>query len=142
MTQDGSKMASFSIATNESWKDKNTGERIDRTEWHRIIVFNEHFADIIERYVKKGSKVYIEGQLQTRKWTDQQGVERYATEIVAGKFKGELALLDGKASPFEDTFVRSSVDAGQQSVASQAGLATLTGQIGSGAPIFDDEVPF
>ncbi|MDR1907706.1 MAG: single-stranded DNA-binding protein [Holosporales bacterium] len=94
VTQDGGKFATFSVATSESIKDKNTGERVDRTEWHRITVFNEHFVEVVEKYVKKGSKVYIEGQLQTRKWTDQQGIERYTTDVIIPRFRGELALLD------------------------------------------------
>ncbi|GHS97980.1 single-stranded DNA-binding protein [Alphaproteobacteria bacterium] len=96
MTQEGAKFASFSLATSESRKDKTTGERIERTEWHRVVIFNEHIADVVEKYVKKGSKLYVEGQLQTRKWTDQQGVDHYTTEIVLGKYRGELALLDSR----------------------------------------------
>ncbi len=95
-SQDGSKIVSFSIATTESWRDKVSGERKDRTEWHRIVVFNPNLADICEKYLQKGSKVYIEGQLQTRKWQDKDGVERYTTEVVIPRFKGELALLDSR----------------------------------------------
>jgi single-strand DNA-binding protein len=94
LTQDGGKFISFSVATSESMKDRNTGERIDRTEWHRVTVFNEHLVEIIEKYVKKGSKIYLEGQLQTRKWTDQQGIERYSTDVVLPRFRGTLLLLD------------------------------------------------
>ena len=94
--QDGSKIASFSIATSDVWKDKVSGERKDKTEWHRIVVFNSNLCDICEKYLHKGSKVYIEGQLQTRKWQDQTGNDRYTTEVVLGKFRGELALLDSK----------------------------------------------
>lgn len=97
MTQEGGKIASFSLATSESRKDKNSGERIDKTEWHRIVVFNEHIAEVVEKYVKKGSKIYLEGQLQTRKWTDQQGIERYTTEVVISRYKGELTLLDSRS---------------------------------------------
>lgn len=93
---DGAKIVSLSVATSESWKDKNSGERKDRTEWHRVVVFNDRLAEIAEKYLRKGSKVYMEGQLQTRKWTDQQGQERYSTEVVLGRFRGELTLLDGK----------------------------------------------
>lgn len=93
---DGSKIVSLSVATSESWKDKNSGERKDRTEWHRVVVFNDRLGEIAEKYLRKGSKVYMEGQLQTRKWTDQQGQERYTTEVVLGRFRGELTLLDGK----------------------------------------------
>jgi len=96
--QDGTKIVNLNIATSESWKDKHSGERKEKTEWHRVVVFNEHIADVAERYLKKGSKVYIEGALQTRKWTDQSGVQKYSTEVVIGKFKGELTLLDAKES--------------------------------------------
>lgn len=97
LVQDGSKVVSFPIATSETWKDKNTGERKDKTEWHRVVIFNQNLCDIAEKYVKKGSKVYLEGQLQTRKWQDQSGAEKYTTEVVLSRFKGELTLLDSKA---------------------------------------------
>lgn len=93
--QNGGRVASFSLATSETWKDRNTGERKERTEWHRIAVFNENLVGVIERFVKKGSKIYIEGQLETRKWTDQSGQERYTTEVVLRPYRGELTLLDG-----------------------------------------------
>ncbi|MDR3030763.1 MAG: single-stranded DNA-binding protein [Holosporales bacterium] len=107
---DGSKIVLFSMATTEFWKDKTTGERRDRTEWHRIVIFNDRLADIIEKYVRKGSRVYIEGQLQTRKWTDQSGVEKYTTEIVLPKFRGELLLMDSKRSDLEDSGTPFSAD--------------------------------
>lgn len=91
--QDGKKVANLSIATSESWKDKATGEKKEKTEWHRIVIFGA-LADIVERYVKKGSKLYVSGSLQTRKWTDQGGVEKYSTEVVLQNFGGELTLLD------------------------------------------------
>jgi single-strand DNA-binding protein len=93
---DGSKVTSFSLATSDVWKDKVTGERKDKTEWHRISIFNERLVEIIEKYVRKGTKLYIEGQLQTRKWTDQSGTERFTTEVVLGKFRGEMVILDPK----------------------------------------------
>lgn len=93
---DGSKIVSLSVATSETWKDRATGERKERTEWHRVVVFNDRIADVCEQYLKKGSKVYLEGQLQTRKWTDQQGVEKYTTEVVLSKYRGELTMLDTK----------------------------------------------
>jgi single-strand DNA-binding protein len=92
-TQAGDKIVSFSLATSETWTDKASGERKERTEWHRIVVFNSQIADVAERFLKKGAKVYVEGQLQTRKWADQQGVERYSTEIVLARFKGEMTML-------------------------------------------------
>ncbi len=103
--QDGFKIANFSVATSESWKDKVSGERKERTEWHRIAVMNERLSEIVEKYVRKGSKLYIEGQLQTRKWTDQAGMERYTTEVVIGRFKGEITMLDSRnaGGDFEST---------------------------------------
>lgn len=101
-SQDGSKIVSFSVATTESWKDKSTGERKDRTEWHRVVVFNTNLADVCEKYLKKGSKVYLEGQLQTRKWQDKDGIERYTTEVVIPRFRGELTLLDSRGSMGDD----------------------------------------
>lgn len=96
-TQNGQKICNLNIATSETWKDRQSGERRERTEWHRVVIFSPPLADIAERYLRKGSKVYIEGQLQTRKWTDQNGQERYTTEIVLQPFKGELTLLDGRS---------------------------------------------
>lgn len=93
-TQGGKKLASFSLATSESWKDKSTGERKDKTEWHRVVVYNEHLVDLVEKYVRKGSKIYLEGSLQTRKWTDQAGVEKFSTEVVLQNFNGVITLLD------------------------------------------------
>jgi single-strand DNA-binding protein len=93
-TQDGQRVANFSLATSENWRDKASGERKERTEWHRVVVFNDRLVDVIEKYVKKGSKLYIEGALQTRKWTDNAGQERYTTEIVLQRFRGELTMLD------------------------------------------------
>lgn len=90
----GDPVVSLSLATSESWK--KDGERVEKTEWHRIVIFNKHIADVAEKYVRKGSKVYVEGQLQTRKWTDKDGAEKYSTEIVLQNFRGELQLLDGK----------------------------------------------
>ncbi len=95
-TNDGTKVAQLSLATSENWKDRQTGERKERTEWHRVVVFNDRLVEVIERFVKKGTKLYIEGALQTRKWTDNAGVEKYTTEIVLQKFRGELTLLDGR----------------------------------------------
>ena len=94
--QDGSKIVSFSVATTESWKDKVSGEKKDKTEWHRVVVFNPNLAVVCEKYLHKGSKVYLEGQLQTRKWQDKDGTERYTTEIVIPRFRGELTLLDSR----------------------------------------------
>jgi single-strand DNA-binding protein len=96
--QDGTKIANFTLATSETWNDRASGERKEKTEWHRVAVFNERIADVVEKYVKKGAKVYVEGSLQTRKWTDQQGQERYTTEVVIGRFNGQLTMLDTRSS--------------------------------------------
>jgi len=96
-TQDGKEIANLTIATSESWKDKVTGERREKTEWHRIVIFNDGLVNVVKNYVKKGSKLYIEGALQTRKWTDQSGVEKYTTEIVLQGFGGTLVMLDNKS---------------------------------------------
>jgi single-strand DNA-binding protein len=96
-TQDGRAIAQLSVATSENWRDKATGERKEKTEWHRVVIFNEGLAKVAEQYLKKGAKVYIEGQLQTRKWTDQSGVEKYTTEVVLQGFNSNLTMLDGRA---------------------------------------------
>ncbi len=111
-SQDGGRIVTFSIATSEHWKDRNTGERREKTEWHRVVIFNPNLADVAERFLKKGSSVYVEGSLQTRKYNDQQGVERTTVEVVIGRFRGDLTLLGGRgegggggdyASPREDS---------------------------------------
>ena len=94
--QNGGRVANFSIATSERWKDRNSGEQRERTEWHRIAVLNDNLINVVERYLRKGSKVYVEGQLETRKWTDQSGQERYTTEVVLRPYRGELTMLDGR----------------------------------------------
>src|ERR1700753_1737140 len=93
-TQDGSKIVNLTLATSEMWNDRASGERKERTEWHRVVVFNDRIGDVVEKYVRKGSKVYVEGALQTRKWTDQAGQEKYTTEVVIGRFRGELTMID------------------------------------------------
>jgi len=92
----GERVANLSLATSETWRDKASGERKEKTEWHRVVIFNDNIVKVCENYLKKGSTVYVEGQLQTRKWTDQQGVEKYSTEVVIQKFKGELTMLGGR----------------------------------------------
>ncbi len=96
-TQDGRPIANLRIATSETWRDKNSGERKEKTEWHRVVIFSEGLCKIAEQYLKKGAKVYIEGSLQTRKWTDQSGVEKYSTEVVLQNFNSTLTMLDGRA---------------------------------------------
>jgi single-strand DNA-binding protein len=95
-TQDGRPIANLSVATSETWRDKATGERKEKTEWHRVVIFNEGLAKVAEQYLKKGAKVYVEGQLQTRKWTDQNGAEKYTTEVVLQGFNSNLTMLDGR----------------------------------------------
>lgn len=120
-TQDGRAIANLRIATSESWKDKNTGERKEKTEWHRVVIFNEGLCKVAEQYLKRGSKVYIEGALQTRKWTDKDGVEKYSTEIVLQGFNSTLTMLD-----------KPSQSGGEQP---QSGN-------GGGRGDFDDQIPF
>jgi len=97
-TQDGTKIVNLTLATSETWNDRQTGERKERTEWHRVVIFNDRIGDVAERYLRKGRKVFVEGALQTRKWTDQSGQERYSTEVVISRFRGELVLLDSARS--------------------------------------------
>ena len=93
-TQDGTKIVNLTLATSETWTDKASGERKEKTEWHKVLIFNDRIADVAERFLKKGAKVYVEGKITTRKWTDQTGADRYSTEIVIDRFKGELTMLD------------------------------------------------
>ena len=92
----GEKVANLSLATSEQWRDKSTGERKEKTEWHRVVIFNDNIVKVVENYLKKGSTIYVEGSLQTRKWTDQQGVEKYSTEVVIQRFNGQLTMLGGR----------------------------------------------
>src|SRR5260370_31667254 len=92
----GDPVVNLSVATSENWRDKASGERKEKTEWHRVVIFNKNLADVAEKYLRKGSKVYLEGQLQTRKWTDKDGAEKYSTEVVLQNFRGELTMLDGR----------------------------------------------
>jgi single-strand DNA-binding protein len=142
----GEPVVNLRIATSESWKDKASGERKEKTEWHSVVIFNENLARVAEQYLKKGSKVYIEGQLQTRKWQDQQGVEKYTTEIVLQRFRGELTLLDSRGG-------------GAGDAEEEAGQVTRGGDFGRSSPMerrpatagagggsrysdLDDDIPF
>ena len=130
--QNGGKIANIRIATSEQWKDRMTGERKERTEWHTVAIFNEGLVGVVERYLKKGSKVYVEGQLETRKWQDQQGNDRYSTEVALRPFRSELHMLDGKAGGSAGDDRGNGYGAGG-SPSSQP----------SGRPDFDDgEIPF
>jgi single-strand DNA-binding protein len=142
-TQDGTRVANLSLATSESWRDKNSGERRERTEWHRVVVFNDRLVDVCERFLKKGSKIYIEGALQTRKWTDQSGQEKYTTEVVLQKFRGELTMLDGRGGGGAGE----SDDAGGGFSDSGGGSSSGPGRMGrapagAGGGDLDDDIPF
>ena len=149
-TQDGRPIANLRIATSESWRDKNSGERREKTEWHRVVIFNEGLCKIAEQYLKKGSKVYLEGQLQTRKWQDQSGQDRYSTEVVLQGFNGNLTMLDGRGDGGGSSDYGGDSDFGQsgpsygssRSSAPQGGGRSTSdyGQ-GSGGDL-DDEIPF
>jgi single-strand DNA-binding protein len=102
--QSGGKIANLTLATSETWNDKASGERKEKTEWHRVVVFNDRLVDVVERFVKKGRKLYVEGALQTRKWTDQSGQEKYTTEVVVDRFRGEITLLDSNRGGDEGGF--------------------------------------
>ena len=138
----GDKVVSFTLATSETWKDKNTGERREKTEWHNVSVFNENIGRIVEQYCKKGSKVYLEGQLQTRKYTDQAGVEKYATDVVLQRFRGELTLLDGRSGGEG----RESFGAEERSPgfgrSSPAERRPAMAPAGGGGDFHDDDIPF
>lgn len=138
--QSGDRVANLSLATSESWKDKNSGERQERTQWHRIVIFNQHILGVAERFLKKGSKVYVEGQLETRKWTDQNGQEKYTTEVVLRPFRGELTMLDSRNSGdtgFQDNSSQS-FDSAPPAAASSAGGASAQQRIDE----LEDEIPF
>jgi single-strand DNA-binding protein len=148
--QNGGKVVNLSIATGESWKDKNTGERKERTEWHRVVIFNEGLVRVAENYLKKGSKVYIEGQIETRKWQDQNGQDKYSTEIVLRPYRGELTMLDSRSGAGGgmgggfDQQQGGGFGGGQSSGGGFGGGSQ--GSSGSAAPSgpdqFEDEIPF
>lgn len=142
-TQDGRPIANLSIATSESWRDRNTGERKEKTEWHRVVVFSEGLAKIVEQYLKKGSKVYIEGQLQTRKWQDQSGNDKYSTEVVLSGFNGTLTMLDSRNSDGGGSGGGGDFGGGYDSGSSGSGGGGGGGggNFGGGGDL-DDEIPF
>ncbi|RCL77977.1 MAG: single-stranded DNA-binding protein [SAR116 cluster bacterium] len=150
-SQDGNKIVNLSIATSERWKDRNSGEQREKTEWHRVVIFNENIARIAEQYLRKGSTVYIEGQLQTRKWTDQQGVEKYTTEIVISRFKGELTLLGGRGDSQQlggsDSMQSDPYQSSQDSLQNSPQNSPTSGQSSGGSQLppmndLDDDIPF
>jgi single-strand DNA-binding protein len=126
----GEPVVNLSVATSETWRDKASGERKERTEWHRVVIFNENLAKVAEQYLRKGSKVYLEGQLSTRKWTDKDGAEKYSTEVVLNRFRGELVMLDGRSE--------SGGGGGGQMARSGSGEAPASFDRGD----MDDEIPF
>jgi single-strand DNA-binding protein len=129
-TQDGGTIVQLSLATSESWKDKSSGERKEKTEWHRVVIFNEVLGKVAEQYLRKGSTVYLEGQLQTRKWADKDGVDKYTTEIVLQRYRGELTMLGNKADAAVENY-------------QPPALKKLDDGLINGAPNeLDDEIPF
>ena len=139
-SQSGDKIANISIATSETWNDKASGERKEKTEWHRVVIFNKFLADIAEKYLKKGSKVYVEGALQTRKWTDNAGMEKYTTEVVLGNYKGELTMLDGRGESGNAGFENYG-DAGSQGSGFGSESTDVSSTAGPNDDL-DDEIPF
>src|SRR4051812_44553617 len=140
-TQDGLRIANLSVATSESWRDKNSGERKEKTEWHRVVIFNENLVKVAEQYLRKGSKIYLEGSIQTRKWADQSGVEKFSTEVVLQKFRGELTMLDGRGDGAEQG------EGGYSSAFTNGGFGSGPRARSSGpnedfSADLDDEIPF
>lgn len=140
----GEAVVSFSLATSENWKDKATGERKEKTEWHKVVIFNEPLAKVAEQYLKKGSKVYVEGQLQTRKWQDQSGVEKYTTEIVLQRYRGELTLLDGRSGGGDDAGAAEDRSGGYERKPAAVSSGASGGSSGGSrmASTIDDDIPF
>src|ERR1700716_343886 len=143
-TQEGRPIANLRIATSETWRDKNSGERKEKTEWHRVVIFNEGLCKVAEQYLKKGAKVYIEGALQTRKWTDQSGVEKYSTEVVLQGFNSTLTMLDGRSGGGGGSFGSDDSGgdfglSGPSRVAPRRAVAAAGGGRGSD---MDDDIPF
>jgi len=138
-SQDGNKIVQLSIATSERWKDRNSGEQREKTEWHRVVIFNENLSNIAEQYLKKGSTIFVEGQLQTRKWQDQNGMDKYTTEIVLGRFRGELAMIGNRNDNV-------GITDGQEAISNNYNMSEpsqkdINPPIG-GAGDLDDEIPF
>ena len=144
-TNDGTRIANLNLATSESWRDRVSGERKERTEWHRVVIFNDKLVEIVEKYLKKGAKVYLEGALQTRKWTDNSGQERYSTEVVLQRYRGELTMLDGRSGGGEGGGYADEPPAAAQEFAGAAGGRGAPAGRGERRPAvqdLDDEIPF
>jgi single-strand DNA-binding protein len=136
--QSGDKVVNLTLATSESWKDKASGERKERTEWHRVVIYNQGLVNVAENYLKKGSKVYIEGQLETRKWTDKDGNEKYSTEVVLRPFRGELTMLDSKGGGARGSNDSSFRDNGGGDFESNGSQPSARNKVDE----FEDEIPF
>ena len=141
-TQDGRPIVNLSVATSENWRDKNTGERKEKTEWHRVVIFSEGLCRVAEQYLKKGAKVYLEGQLQTRKWTDKDNIERYSTEVVLQGFNSALTMLDGRSGAGGGSFGadESGGDFGSSGPSSAAPRRAVAA--GARSSDMDDDIPF
>ena len=143
---DGTKVANLRIATSESWKDRQSGERKERTEWHQVVIFNENLVRVAESYLRKGSKVYLEGALQTRKWTDQSGAEKYTTEIVLQRYRGELTMLDGRGGGGGSDDYGSDDGGDYRAPARSSGGGNFSSGASAGGGRFndalDDDIPF
>ncbi len=143
--QDGTMIVNLRLATSENWRDKNSGERREKTEWHRVVIFNENLGKVAQQYLKKGAKVYIEGQIQTRKWTDQSGAEKFTTEVVIPRFRGELTMLDGRSGGAGGGMGASGGDDyGEEyaAPASSSGARPAARAYSPPAADLDDEIPF
>ena len=139
----GDRVANLTLATSETWRDRGSGERKERTEWHRVVIFNDNLVKIAESYLKKGAKVYLEGALQTRKWTDNSGVEKFSTEVVLQKFRGELTMLDGRGGGGDDQGEGYSAGGGYSGGGFQPQQrAPASGPKESFSADLDDEIPF
>ncbi|MEM6382309.1 MAG: single-stranded DNA-binding protein [Pseudomonadota bacterium] len=134
--QSGDKLVNLSLATSETWRDRQSGERREKTEWHRVVIFNENLAKVAEQYLRKGSKIYIEGALQTRKWQDQNGQDRYSTEVVLQKYRGELTMLDGRNDGQGASGGQMGYGSGGASMPQDRGPAPAIGSD------LDDDIPF
>ena len=142
-TQDGRPIVNLRLATSESWRDKASGERKERTEWHRVVIFNDRLVEVVEKYLKKCAKVYLEGALQTRKWTDNSGQERYSTEVVLQRYRGELTMLDGRGGGGGEGY-GGEPPAEEYATAAGARSSSGAGRPERRAPVqeLDDEIPF
>jgi single-strand DNA-binding protein len=142
--QNGGKVVNFTLATSETWSDRASGERREKTEWHNVVVRNEKLGEIAERYLRKGTKVYVEGSIQSRKYQDQSGQDKYITEVVIGPFRGELTMLSGRGEEggAESGFSRERSSAGPRQTPARAGGAGASWDAGKGAGDLDDEIPF